>query len=129
MSLSFKPELMEKVLSGDKTVTRRKWPTNYKPGQIVSIVPGMGRIACGKVEIVSVSKSNVIEGATEAQAEGFDSGTEFVAYWKTIHGSVDRNMPTARIEFKLIEITRTICECCEGIGTLINPQPNSPKGE
>ena len=30
----------------------------------------------------------------------------------------DAAVPVGHIEFKLIETTRTICSCCDGIGTL-----------
>ena len=122
MSLSFKPELMEKVLSGEKTVTRRGWPTNYKPGQVVSIVPGMGRIACGKVRIVSVTKSDLDFDLDEANREGFPNYTAFQDYWIRLHGSFPtpdfEDFIVARIEFEMIDTQRTICKCCEGIGTL-----------
>lgn len=122
MSLSFKPVLMEKVLSGEKTVTRRAWPTNYKPGQVVSIVPGMGRVACGKVRIVSVNQSGGKVTNDEARREGFDSPEDFYAYWLMLHGKPSQPGDWfARIEFELVEATRTICECCAGIGTLANP--------
>lgn len=118
MSLSFKPVLMEKVLTGEKTVTRRAWPTSYKHGQIVSIVPGMGRIACGKVRIVSVEPTTIdwFDDA-EAQREGFNNHDDFALYWLRLHGSFDMNGRFARIEFELVEVTRTICQCCGGIGT------------
>lgn len=120
MSLSFKPVLMEKVLSGEKTVTRRDWPTNYKEGQVVSIVPGMGRIACGKVRIVSVTESNLQIDEAEAKREGFASPMLFWTYWLMVNKrkSLRHDERVARIEFELVEVTRTICDCCDGIGTL-----------
>lgn len=128
MSLSFKPVLMEKVLAGEKTVTRRAWPTNYRKGQVVSIVPGMGRIACGKVRIVSVTESTVVFDQPEAWREGFHNWSAFRAYWIDLHGdfpNADEEAYTvARIEFELVEVTRTICKCCEGVGTVpANPRP------
>lgn len=123
MSLSFKPILMEKVLVGEKTVTRRAWPTNYKAGQVVSIVPGMGRIACGKVRIVDVRSAMVGCSDEEARREGFGTGLAFERYWKELHGSFNPYERCARIEFELVETTRTICECCAGIGTLAATQP------
>lgn len=127
MSLSFKPELMEKVLDGQKTVTRRKWPVSYKEGQVVSIVPGMGRIACGKVKIIRIDFERVHDlpgmDVKEARREGFETPEEFADYWKRLHGwAIDDDGhtfdPIARIDFALVEVSRTVCDCCEGIGTI-----------
>lgn len=121
MSLSFKPELMVKVLAGEKTVTRRELPTNYKAGQEVAIVPGMGRISCGKVRILDVQEvpfhSILREG--EPQLEGFIGANAFMNYWQQ---HINKKLPdkddlVARIEFELIEVKRTICKCCAGVGT------------
>lgn len=117
MSLSFKPVLMEKVLSGEKTVTRRAWPTNYRRGQVVSIVPGMGRIACGKVRILSVRHASTMFNDNEAHREGFGNYTAFAAYWRGLYGKEPVGEGVARIEFELVEVTRTVCKCCKGIGT------------
>lgn len=122
MSLTFKPILMEKVLSGEKTVTRRRWPTKYEAGQVVSVCPGMGRIACGKVRIVSVAESTVVFDQAEAWREGFYNWSAFREYWIDLYGDFpnadDEDYIVARIEFELIETTRTICKCCGGFGTL-----------
>jgi hypothetical protein len=121
MSLSFKPVLMEKVLAGEKTVTRRTLPTNYAEDQVVSIVPGMGRVACGKVKIVGYREEllNEIHRPGEAESEGFASAKDFAAYWNTLPGPMyDPWMTVARIEFELIDTQRTICKCCAGMGTL-----------
>lgn len=119
---------MRKVLSGDKTVTRRDWPTNYREGQVVSIVPGMGRIACGKVRIIGVEPTRIDWfDDDEAKREGFDNYDEFADYWRSLYGTFDLNQRFTRIEFELIEIKRTICDCCDGIGTLATPIPNNPE--
>lgn len=121
MSLSFQPQLLKKVLDGEKTVTRRSWPTKYREGQIVSVCPGIGRIACGKVRIVSVTEVALTSFLTpdEARREGFTDGNEFLAYWLAVNKK--RTVPeisVARIEFRLVDVVRTVCECCEGVGTL-----------
>lgn len=121
MSLSFKPMLMEKVLSGEKTVTRRAWPTNYREDQVVSIVPGMGRISCGRVRILDVRgvRFDSILEPEEHLKEGFAGQFAFVSYWHELHGKIPADEELfARIEFELIETKRTICKCCDGIGTL-----------
>lgn len=121
MSLSFQPALLEKVLNGEKTVTRRKWPTNYKVGQIVSVAPGMGRLACGRVRIVDVSEVPLIQhlSADEARREGFEDGNEFLAYWCAVNKKrVVPEISVARLEFRLLAVTRTVCDCCDGDGTL-----------
>lgn len=121
MSLSFKPELMVKVLAGEKTVTRRELPVNYEAGQEVAIVPGMGRIACGRVRILDMQEVpfHAILREGEPQLEGFIGAVDFMNYWQQ---HINKKLPgkddlVARIEFELIEVTRTICKCCAGVGT------------
>ncbi len=90
--MNFKPDLAAKVMSGDKTVTRRLVSDNprspwwrekcaYRVGQEVAICPGRGKHQIGKARVVRVSR--------QPQAEGFASTEAFCEAWMAINGDYD----------------------------------------
>jgi len=118
----FKPVLLKKVLSGEKTVTRRPAtsgckPCFYKVGHTYSIAPGMGRKAVGKIKVLSVKRMKLVDiPRTDAAKEGFSDRLEFLKYWHNLYGEFDRNQQVWRIEFELVEQYGTVCACCDGSG-------------
>lgn len=99
--MNFKPELAAKVMSGDKTVTRRLVSDNprspwwrekcsLKVGRDYAICPGRGKNAIGRVRIVSVERQMLgYLSKVEAEAEGFDGPLPMLLFeetWTAING-------------------------------------------
>lgn len=119
----FGMELIDKVLEGDKTVTRRKHPSKYTPGQYLKIQPGMARRSVGTIYIVSVTPVWLEEmSEAEARLEGFDNAEEFYEYWAMLYPRTPvEGVRVDRIEFECTERTGTPCDRCNGHGFLNHP--------
>lgn len=123
----FSPELAEKVLSGEKTVTRRpakpkvmgavfgggdlipKFTADgacrYRPGKDYAVQPGRGKKAIGRILILDVRLEPVgnIQGDwQEARCEGFEDPSFFIAYWRKLYGSYNPDQLVHRIQFQLL---------------------------
>jgi hypothetical protein len=112
--VNFKPELVEKILAGEKTQTRRLMSDNpnspwYRDGcrlkinHAYALCPGRGKDQVGKIVVLHTAEK--LLGAIrhhEAVMEGFGSVAEFQAYWERMHGSFDPNEPVWQITFALI---------------------------
>lgn len=121
----FRPELVEKILAGEKTITRRKvqyrfsesllggkarikvkLPCRYKEGRAYAIQPGRGQGAVGRLRVVNVSTEELGGGldwsTSEAEREGFDGWPEFAEYWTKLYGDYDPAQLVHRIEFELV---------------------------
>lgn len=97
----FGPEMLEKVLSGEKTVTRRR-SSRYVVGREYAVQPGRGQFHVAHVRVLSVRTGPMGEvGGEEAQREGFTSWGGFINYWEKMYGSIDFSETVARIEFEL----------------------------
>jgi hypothetical protein len=112
--VNFKPELAAKVMSGEKTVTRRLVSRNPRSpwwreqcalavGRDYAVCPGRGKNAIGRVRIVSVDQRHLgqIDGA-DARREGFASRAEFREAWAAINGSYSDGERVWRVEFELV---------------------------
>ncbi len=109
----FRPELAKKVLSGGKTVTRRRLvhrdgkPIRYREGRQYAVQPGRGQKHVGHICVIKVWEEKLKEIGTEAaQAEGFlfaraVGGPEdsFMLYWMSLHGGWDPEEVVAVIRF------------------------------
>lgn len=107
--MNFKPELAEKVMNSEKTVTRRLVSGNprspwfrdrcgYRVGQDIAICPGRGKTAVGRATVTSVDLRRLgVLGDLEAQREGFATAGEFREAWVAINGSYDRDVLVWRI--------------------------------
>lgn len=119
----FRPELVEKVLAGEKTVTRRPVkttvngigratsqmplnllaPCRYEAGKDYALQPGRGKKAVGRIRVLDVRREPLAEVDTaDARREGFYGGPEFAAYWSRLYGSYDPTQLVDRIEFELL---------------------------
>lgn len=112
--MNFKPELVEKILAGEKSQTRRVMSDNpnspwYRRGcklkvnHLYALCPGRGKPQVGKIAVLHVAEKFL--GTIrhhEAVMEGFGSVGEFRDYWERMHGSFDPNMPVWAITFALI---------------------------
>jgi hypothetical protein len=101
----FKQELVERILAGDKTVTRRvaDGPCRYRVGADNSVQPGRGqrevaRILFTEIRLCALGR---LSGA-EARREGFANPDDFRRTWEVIHGHYDPELPVYRIAFKLV---------------------------
>lgn len=135
----FKPILIEAIMRGDKTVTRRpvsfrtaaddafateRVPCRYREGQYVKIQPGMARESLANIYVVSV-RTEPLGAITDADAllEGFADRDEFLDYWRALYGGKDPDldMLVDRIEFELQEAWLDLCPRCSGSGTVAHP--------
>ncbi len=111
--MNFQPQLAEKVMAGEKTVTRRLASTNprspwsYKHcgvqiGRTYAICPGRGKPQLGRVLIVSVRRELLgWLSYREARLEGFADADAFTDAWVAINGSYDESALVWRIEFEV----------------------------
>lgn len=85
----FKPDLASKVLSGEKTQTRRPLKYRYEAGRTYAVQPGRGKRAVGRIRVLSVDEVDVTAiDDTDAHAEGFKSRNEFLDLWRSMYGTV-----------------------------------------
>lgn len=110
--MNFRPELAEKVLAGEKTVTRRIGSNNPRspwwigactltPGKDYAVCPGRGQHALGRVTVESVTGELLGElSDDEARAEGFEDAAAFTVAWCAIHGGYDRDVFVWRVELR-----------------------------
>jgi hypothetical protein len=113
--MNFKPELAEKVMAGEKTVTRRRMSDNPRSpwfkdhcslvvGRSYAVCPGRGKDAIGRVKVTgvrAVALGGV--GASEAILEGFPNRPAFVAKWVEINGVWDPAEIVWRVAFRAVD--------------------------
>lgn len=111
----FAPDMLAKVLSGEKTVTRRLHGRISRiEGQTVAVQPGRGESAVAHIRILSV-RSDRLTSVTpdEARKEGFASLDAFHDRWLELHGPNSWKGRADRIEFRLIRDVALVCPYCE----------------
>ena len=97
----FGPDLIGKVLSGEKIVTRRR-SSRYQVGKVYAVQPGRGKKHLGHIEIVGVWTEPLrTVGAAEARLEGFGSVGDFLRDWRRLYGNWNPSDEVARIAFRL----------------------------
>lgn len=87
----FRPELVDRILAGAKTQTRRvvrpDRPCRYRPGRTYAVQPGRTRRGVARIRITAVRAERLSRiTAADARAEGFDSIPAFFEYWDHLHG-------------------------------------------
>jgi hypothetical protein len=111
----FGEDLIKAIVSGRKTVTRRRvkpigWedvrPCHYRKGGVYAVQPGRGKKGVAQIEVTSVELSPLGAALEDAEAnrEGFDSGEDFRHYWLGLYGELDEDQAVWRIEFELIGV-------------------------
>lgn len=110
----FRPELAEKVLAGDKTQTRRLKSDNprspwwrercaYVVGREYAIQPGRGKVAIGRLLITEVREALLGDiSYGDARAEGFESPSHFMRYFRELNGDLDYDAPLWALTFSLV---------------------------
>jgi hypothetical protein len=116
----FKPEMVEKILAGEKTVTRRPvkledggyggaifLPCRYKVGKDYAVQPGRGQKAVARIRILSVERGplkplrlTVAALVDEGRREGFCDWFGLCDYWRSLYGTYDPAQLVDRIEFQ-----------------------------
>jgi hypothetical protein len=105
----FRPELVEKILAGEKAETRRvvkegEVECRYVPARDYAVQPGRRRRAVGRIAITEVGREKLGEITHEgALREGFSSVRAFLDYWRRLHGGVDPEQEVWVIRFELSE--------------------------
>ena len=103
----FSPLLADKVMSGEKTVTRRpvkgEAACRYQVGRTYAVQPGRGKKSIGRIAISSVHKEPLGNATREARAEGFHDFDAFRNYWAGLYGNFNPDQAVWRIAFELVE--------------------------
>jgi len=110
----FRPDLAEKVMRGEKTVTRRVCSENPRSpwfkdrcklvvGADYAVCPGRGKNAIGRVIVRRVWKERLYLAFTnkEARLEGFATGLELRRAFAAINGELAAHTFVWRIEFEV----------------------------
>lgn len=121
----FKPEMVEKILAGEKTVTRRPAKTQmghlattdtrpearaacrYEVGKDYAVQPGRGKKAAARIRVVRVHREPLgpvskTLYASEVHREGFSTWWDFSEYWEGLYGAWVPDQLVDRIEFELV---------------------------
>ncbi len=102
----FGPEMLEKVLSGEKTETRRRGrgdePCRYVPGRDYAVQRGRGMRSEGRIRVSYVRRETLGEiDDAGARREGFADRAAFFRYWAGLHGHVNMAERVWAISFRL----------------------------
>ncbi len=109
--MNFRPDLAAKVMTGEKTVTRRRCSDNprspwwrvdcsLQSDRTYAVCPGRGKPAIGRVKVILVTAVRIgdIDDA-EAVREGFAHRGKFIEAWEVINGQYDPDEIVWRVEF------------------------------
>lgn len=111
----FKRELAEKVIAGEKTVTRRVCSENprspwwrercrYTEGKIFAVNPGRGEHSIGGARVVSCERQSLgYLSDEEARLEGFTDEADFRATFEAINRRYVPSLMVWRVEFESVE--------------------------
>ena len=137
----FKQEMVDAILSGRKTVTRRpakfrqvdegtrnersEWlPCRYEAGKTYAVQPGRGKKGVARIRVLSVTRSYMHElDDAEVRAEGFDSTAAFQRTWLDIYGRGSFLDAVYRIEFELLPTDPTEAHPSDTTATKNSPVP------
>jgi len=103
----FSRELTDKVMSGEKVMTRRKTHRDgralrYKAGGVYAVQPGRGKPHVGHILVTHADTAPLwMLTIFDARAEGFDRIDDFWDYWMQLHGSLDIDELVTVIRFTL----------------------------
>lgn len=104
----FKPELVDLIKQGKKTMTRRpvklgEKGCRYKPNHAYSLQPGRGLRGDVKITIVGEPRCQRLDDISEkdAKREGFPTKQAFLNYWFDLYGDIEPDQQVWVISFVL----------------------------
>lgn len=130
MGIMFSPDMLELVLSGKKTQTRRRWTigetiiqetdgvetwitgafdvkgrSKWRLGNTYAVQPGRGKKGVGRVRIISIRIERFCDiSQADAEAEGFTDPAGFFAKIRELYGAdFDLTAPCWVLEFRLVK--------------------------
>jgi hypothetical protein len=103
----FRPQLVEKILAGEKTETRRKvgpdGKRRYRPGRTYAVQPGRTEMGVARIRVLSAEPEALKEVTEEgARREGFGNRAEFLDYWRGLYGAADPEQAVWVVRFELV---------------------------
>jgi hypothetical protein len=100
----FKKELLAKVLSGEKTETRRVHKQEWKVGKTYAVRDTWFSKPQGYIIILRKFRQRLAEiSDVDIKKEGFRTKDEFFNAWKRIYGKIDENEVLVVYEFKVVK--------------------------
>ena len=110
----FKPERVNDILAGRKTVTRRRGRRRWKLGSIHQARTSLFSEPFARLYIVSVAPEHYVfqrdglreihtteSRQAEALREGFERPQDFFNAWRDMHGIKALDQPCWRVEFRV----------------------------
>lgn len=114
----FSSDLVYFVLSGRKTVTRRRQvhrggrPLRYRQGGVYAVQSGRGQAHVGHIRVRAIAPEPLGSiSHNEARREGFTGKASFFQRWGEMHGGVDPDEIVVWISF---ERAPDCAECLRG---------------
>lgn len=110
--------MLEKILSGEKTVTRRRHGRiSRHEGARLPVRAGRVGEPEGHIRIVSIRSVRLTDfmSEDEARREGFVSPSAFREWWLDRFGADSWRGRVERVEFRLIHEVPLVCPYCEEI--------------
>lgn len=104
----FKPEMVQRILAGSKTMTRRKLKPGetecrYREGRPYAVQAGRGKKATTRIVVTEVRAERLGDiSDADAQREGFRGRHQFNDYWRKLHGSLEPDEQVWVISFHLL---------------------------
>src|SRR4051812_3229392 len=75
----------------------------YRIGKTYAVQPSRNESAVARIHLTSIEKKKISAiTLKEAQAEGYASGEEFFAVWRTIHGEKNAHAEVWVLKFELV---------------------------
>lgn len=92
----------ERVLSGEKTQTRRLRPPRVAVGRSYAVQPGRGKKSVGRIIVTDLWQQRLGDiSDDDARAEGYWNREEFFDSWRRIHHAFDPSAQVWVVEFRL----------------------------
>lgn len=107
--------MLEKVLAGEKTVTRRLHGRNSRvEGKTLPIRATNGSDPDGHIHVTSIESVRLTDlSPDEARLEGFATPDAFREWWLDRYGPDSWHGRVDRIEFRLVRDVTVVCPYCD----------------
>lgn len=107
----FRLPLITKILTGEKTQTRRPVkdgkPCRYLVGGDYAVQPGRGKRGVARIRVTAVRREQLRDlTAEDAVAEGFATPRDLYDYWTQLYGTHSVFDEVWVISFELVQETR-----------------------